>query len=45
MKNAIFMLCILNESYVLGSCISGYMHNNYKKKYNLDLFIIIILIF
>ena len=41
MKNAIFMLCILNESYVLGSCISGYMHNNYKKKYNLDFDIVL----
>ena len=36
-KNAIFMLCMLKDNYVLGACISAFVHKLYIKKLNLDI--------
>lgn len=36
-KNAIFMLCMLKDNYVLGACISGFVHKQYIKKLKLNI--------
>lgn len=36
-KNAIFMLCMLKDSYVIGACISAFIHKQYIEKINLDI--------
>jgi hypothetical protein len=40
-KNAIFMMCIINDNYVIGACIAVYCHRKmlerYNLKYNIDL--------
>ena len=41
-KNAIFMLCMLKEHYVLGACIAAHCHRHYldKLNYHVDLVVI-----
>jgi hypothetical protein len=34
-KNAIFMMCIINETYVIGACIAVYCHRKMLEKYDL----------
>ena len=36
-KDAICMLCMLKDHYVLGACISAFTHKQFIKKYNLNI--------
>ena len=34
-RNAIFMMCVINETYVIGACIAGYCHRKMLENANL----------
>ena len=40
-KNAIFMLCMLKDHYVLGACIAAFTHKQYINKLNLNIELVI----